>query len=90
MDVKEHAVQNALGTLRIFEIRGYKNTSVQFRKRYSFERWIKAPTAAAALIFALQEDPTLAEFTLSVVEQAQEDADNWGNFGPFTLKYYGE
>ena len=90
MDAKEYGVQKALGTLRIFEIRGHKNTSVQFRERYSFERWIKAPTAAIALIFALQEDPTLVEFTLSVVERSQEDADDWEEFGPFTLKYYGE
>jgi len=88
MDAKERAVQNALGTLRIFEIRGHKNTSVPFRERYSFERWIKAPTAAIALIIALQEDSILAEFTLSVVERVQLDADQWAVVGPFSIGYY--
>lgn len=89
MNAKEYAVQNVLGTLRIFEISGHKNTSVPFRERYSPERWIKAPNAATALIFALQEDPTLADFTLSVMERIQEDADDWEDIGPFTIQYYG-
>lgn len=88
MDTKERAVQAALGTLRVFEICGYKDTFVPFRERYSFERWIKAPTAAIALITALQEDPMLADFTLSVIERVQEDADDWEELGPFSIGYY--
>ena len=88
MNIKEHAVQDALGTLRIFEIMGYKDTSTPFNERYSFERWVKVPTAAIALIFALQEDPTLADFTLKATERVQEDADDWEDLGPFGAGYY--
>lgn len=90
MNTKEYAVQNALGTLRIFEIWGEKNTDAPFFERYPFERWVKAPTAATALILALQEDPTLVDFTLTTMERTQEEADDWIALGPFTIKYYKE
>ncbi len=89
--MQERTIQDALGTLKIYEIRGFntQTTSLRPSEKYISERWVKASSAAEAIILALLQDPNLAnEFAIHVMERTQEDANNWLEEGPFPLNYY--
>lgn len=77
MDIEERKVQEAIGTLKIFEIIGARTFDNHLIPTYTPERWIKAASPADALIFALINDPALANYTITVVERSLQDADNW-------------
>jgi hypothetical protein len=90
--VIEREIQNALGTLKIYEILSIfpaAEASGPFRREYIPERWVKASCAAEAIILTLQQEPHLAnDFGLYAIEQSQVAADDWEDLSPYGLDYY--